>query len=120
MPAGRIDQQAVEGDDADIFRLRPEFRVGRLLDQRQALLEGKQRLLAGVNADRHEDRVRDRQGAAQHVEVAVGQGIERPRINGNSFAHQRLLASCAPKGNSVFVPPAENARFHVSANMNAR
>ena len=67
-----------------------EFGLGHRLDQRHALLEGKQRLLAGMDADRRIDDVGNRQRRLEHVEMAVGERVEGPGIDGDAS----VMACC--------------------------
>ena len=59
-------------------------RPAGLLQHRQALVGGKQRRLAGMNADREHEPVSQPHGVAHHVEMAIGDRVKRPRVKGNS------------------------------------
>ena len=90
--ARRVDDQPVEGDDLDArWRPSPNSLARGRLDQLDALLEGKQRLLAGMDADRRIDRVGDGQRRLEHVEMPVGQRVEGAGIDGDAFGHGRVL-----------------------------
>ena len=62
-----------------------------------ALLGREQRVLLGVAQDRHDDAVEQPRAAQDDVDVAVGQRIERPRIDRHAFAG-RAHASSVPRG----------------------
>ena len=76
----RRDGEIVVGHAVEAAARRSRDRPEHRLHHRQPLLGREQRLLAGMNADRHHELVAQRHGVADDVEMAVGDGIERPRI----------------------------------------
>ena len=71
------------------------------LDQLAPLLEIEQRLLAGMDADRRIDDIGDRQRRLEHVEMAVGQGVEGAGIDGVARRSWTVLLARLPgKGKS--------------------
>ena len=83
--------QPVEGHDLERdCRPRRVDRRRPTSHQRHALLEGEQRRLAGMDADRDDDPVGDRQRRLEHVEMAVGERVERAGIEGDA-----VIGSCA-------------------------
>jgi hypothetical protein len=63
----------------------------------QALLSRKQRLLAGVDADRDNQPVAEGNGMPDHVQMAVGDGVEGTWIEGNA-RHGSVLPRPARPG----------------------
>ena len=69
------------------FDHRPSlFRDGRAdgPQHRSALFGGKQRGLAGMNANGNHEPVTQPAGVAQNIEMAIGDGIKRTRVNGRA------------------------------------
>src|SRR4029077_11444137 len=66
-------------------------RTAGLGEHREAVLEREQRRLAGVHADRQYQTVGKPYRLPDHVEMAIGNGVERPGIERNS-RHSRGLA----------------------------
>ena len=54
------------------------------LDHVQPLLDRKQRLFAGIDPDGDDQPVAQADGVPDHIEVAVGDGVERAGIQGNT------------------------------------
>jgi CDP-diacylglycerol---glycerol-3-phosphate 3-phosphatidyltransferase len=73
---GELDEKAVEDDDID---MRVVGEVGA--DEFEALLGGKDGTLAGIAGDGDGDAVEELGRAVEHIEVTVGEGIERAGIN---------------------------------------
>ena len=97
---GSIDDEAIEGNDLDAGAIAAELRLGRDLDQLHAFLEGKQRRLAGMDADCRVDGIGHGKRSLQHIKMAVGQRVEGAGVKGGAFNHGRLLASLSNKGKS--------------------
>ncbi len=57
-------------------------RRGNLLQHGEAFLRRKQRRLAGMNADREHQPVGEPDGTFHDVEMAIGDGVERPGEKG--------------------------------------
>ncbi len=72
---GELDEQVGERGDADVGQVRD---VG--LDELHALGGGKEGAFARVFGDRNRDTVEELGGASEHVEVPVGDGVERARV----------------------------------------
>ena len=76
-PLDVVDQQAVEGVDLDVRQVLEDR--ARDLDP---LVHREQRRLLGVDQDRDDDAIEQPRAARDDVDVAVGQRIERARIDG--------------------------------------
>ena len=57
-------------------------------DELGLFLERKQRRLAGMGADGHDDPAAERRGGAHDVHVAVGDGIERSGVEPDRTFHE--------------------------------
>ena len=75
-----VDGQAVERGDLDRVGRRPLGRE-RLADDPDPRLDRQQRRLPRVGEDGHDHALEDGRGPADHVEVAVGDRVERTRID---------------------------------------
>ncbi len=88
-----IDEQAVEGGDA---HLRAEIGE-RFSGQRLALVEGEERLLGRVGSDGEDDFVEELERAANDVDVAESDRVERARIDDPAQVRaHRTLSISAP------------------------
>lgn len=85
--AGRVNHQTGEGDDTNALGLAAEFGGGSLFDQFGTLLKGEQWRLRRLDADGGVNRIRYRKRGLQHIEMAVGQRIERASIESDAFSH---------------------------------
>src|SRR5262249_10446986 len=75
---GRGHDQIAKGDAGEITTAGARKRAAGLLDHGAALLGREQGCLAGMGADREYEPVREPDSLAHEVEMAVGDGIERP------------------------------------------
>ena len=75
--AGEVDDELAEDVDDHVRHVRE-----RVLEERDALLDGERRLLVvRITDDADDDRVEDRGRAADHVDVAQGDGVERAGVD---------------------------------------
>ena len=74
---GVVGEQAVEGLDADVFAAGEGF-----ADHFGALVDGEKRGFGFVSQDGNDEVVNETAGAADDVEVAVGEGVEGSGVNG--------------------------------------
>ena len=75
--AGEVDDELAEDVDDHVRHVRE-----RVLEERDALLDGERRLLVvRIANDADDDRVEDRGRAADHVDVAQGDGVERAGVD---------------------------------------
>ena len=77
---GKVHQKAVEG-----IHLHPGCSVQAGPQHLHPLLEGKEELLFRVRQDGHDDAVEDFQPAVDQIQMAVGDGVKRARIDGDAF-----------------------------------
>src|SRR2546426_11258733 len=83
----QIDQEAVEGDDAEVAELRRG-----LVDHLQPFLHGEERLLRRIGDDRDDELVEDLKAALDDVDVAVVHGVEHAWIH-RALGHGGRLPS---------------------------
>ena len=101
--AAEVDGQAVEGLDLDVVERRADVVGERRADDRDARLDRQQRRLPRVREHADDDGVEDGRGTGHDVEVAVGDRVERARIDRDrcssillaSVERQRRLAEAA-------------------------
>src|SRR5262249_19207060 len=74
----RSHDQIAKGDTGKIATAGARERAAGLLDHGAALLDVEQGCLAGMGADREHEPLGEPGGLAHEVEMAVGDGIERP------------------------------------------
>ena len=70
--------------------------IANFLEHRQPVLGRKQRRFAGIDPNRQHQFVGKPDGVANHVEMAVGDRVERPRVKGNSRHILGLTRRFAP------------------------
>ena len=75
---GRGHHQIGKGDGAELAAGLARQRSAGLLEHGQPVVGGEQRRLAGMRADRDHQAVGKPRGLPDHVEMAVGDGVERP------------------------------------------
>lgn len=77
--AGEVDEEAVEGHDADVGEV-----AGDGADEVDALVEGEEALFVVFASDADNDFVEEAGGAFEDIEVAVGDGVKTSRVDGSS------------------------------------
>ena len=84
--------------------LRAKALVDRAPDHVDPLRRRQERRLAGIGEDRHDDLVEHQERATEHVEVTVGDGVERAGIQRDlhrSWLSPSLSASSASAGSQA-------------------
>ena len=79
--AGELDEQAVEADDIDVGQALQVF-----LDQLDPPGGGEKRGLGRIDGDGDADVAEQLRGALEHIQMAVGEGVEGPGINAEFHA----------------------------------
>jgi len=59
----------------------------RVSEEVQSDRRRKMRFFLGIVSDRHDESVENTERATDDVQMSVGDGVETPRIDGDSFAH---------------------------------
>lgn len=77
--AGKVDEEALEGHDADVGEM-----TGDGADEVDALVEGEETLFIVIAGDADNDFVEQAGGAFEDVEVSVGDGIKTSGVDGSS------------------------------------
>src|SRR4029079_12274711 len=85
MLSRRIDDEAVEGDDADLRARRGGNRLRLRLQHGRALLRREHGLLGVVGADADDELVEQAAGARDHIGMAESDGVERAGIKADTF-----------------------------------
>ena len=110
----RRDRQIVIGGAVERAAGLGGDRAEHLPHHRQPLLGRKQRLLAGMDADRDDQPVAQADGVADHVEMAIGDGVERAGIERDTGHMPRLARPGRPGKPDRF--PTGPAFYFRSAN----
>ena len=77
--AGEVDEEAVEGHDADVGEV-----AGDGADEVDAFVEGEEALLVVFAGDADDDFVEQAGGAFEDIEVTVGDGVKTSGVDGSS------------------------------------
>jgi hypothetical protein len=77
--AGEVDEESVEGHDADVGEV-----AGDGADEVDAFVEGEEALFTVLAGDADDDLVEEAGGAFENIEMSVGDGVKASRVNGTS------------------------------------
>jgi hypothetical protein len=83
LAAGVVDQQALEGVDLNVGQVSAD-----LAEHLHPLLHGEERIFLRVEQQGDDQAVEEARGPLDEVEVAVGDRVERPRVDGGDFRHR--------------------------------